>query len=241
MEKEKQSIITEYPESFPIKGPLLEVFTERLKTFFNACDSWSCSHDGSLPEKLLTLRQEMQKSIDYPPMHCTEVVRPANAFRSSEAKDCRLDEWVETPSIIGEDPEDLHVRTLISPEVRLSWKGLQVHSMEYLPPAVRDAGLDLASRVLGVHIYYGYQETLQGEDWDGNPDDPQPHPLVEPVCPFARHGPISKLMKNWSPADRGRLSHHVRRHIGIAAVIGFIIGMVLGALMTLSTFITPGS
>jgi hypothetical protein len=44
--KEPQEIIIEYPEAFPITEPLREVFTERLRTFFTACNTWSCSNDG---------------------------------------------------------------------------------------------------------------------------------------------------------------------------------------------------
>ncbi|MHB1660221.1 MAG: hypothetical protein ACYCRF_13125 [Acidithiobacillus sp.] len=220
MTEEQPAIIVEYPEIFPISGALREVFTERLKTFFQACDTWSCSHDGSMPEKLLKLRREMQESIDYPPVRCTPAVAE--------------DEW-GFPTLLerGKDPESLHVQTLVSPEVRLSWKGLQTRSMEKLPPAVRDAGLDLASRVLGVHIHYGYpkpEEPLP-DDWQYEPEFVAPV-RAQPLCPFTQPGVISELTKNWSAADRIRLRHHVTRHVGMAAVAGLIVGMALGVVIS---------
>lgn len=257
MTEDQPEIIVEYPETFPISSPLREVFTERLKTFFQACDTWSCSHDGSLPEKLLKLRREMQESIDYPPMRKTALA-PDNV---------PLDEGEFSP--VREDPEARHVRTLVSPEVRLSWKGLQTRSMEKLPPAVRDAGLDLASRVLGVHIRYGRPElcfehrknapvsadlsasplpallaatgaTLVPEalagasalhDWQYESECVAPA-KTQSLCPFTPPGATSELTKNWSTADRARLRHQIQRHIGMAAIAGLIVGMVLGVVIS---------
>lgn len=65
-EKLQQELIVTYPEAFPITGPLRDVFTERLKTFFKGYDTWPCSQDESLPEKLLGLRREMQESVGCP-------------------------------------------------------------------------------------------------------------------------------------------------------------------------------
>ena len=47
MSKEDQQIIIEYPEAFPITGALREVFTERLRTFFDGCSTWSCSRSST--------------------------------------------------------------------------------------------------------------------------------------------------------------------------------------------------
>lgn len=243
MIKEQPEIIVDYPEIFPIGGPLREVFTERLKTFFQACDTWSCSHDGSLPEKLLKLRREMQESIDYPPMRCTEVLQPWE------------DEW--EPSIIGEDPEALHVKKLISPEVRLSWKGLQTRSMQELPPAVRDAGLDLASRVLGVHIRYGYQKPEEAlpasadtgasalHDWQSHGWQYEPKCVasakVPSLYPFTWPSVISDLTRNWSTTNRARLRHHIKNLVGMAAFAGLVVGMALGVMISQASMPHYGS
>ena len=216
MTEEQPEILIEYPDVFPISGPLREVFTERLKTFFQACDTWSCSHDGSLPEKLLKLRREMQESIDYPPVRKTALA-PDNV---------PLDEGEFSP--VREDPEARHVRTLVSPEVRISWKGLQTRSMEKLPPAVRDAGLDLASRVLGVHIRYG------------RPDACFEHRENAPVSADADHdmGTTQRFAggtENRSLEDRARCLRSARKLVGIATVAGLIIGMALGIVVSQTT------
>lgn len=61
-----------------------------------------------------------------------------------------------------------------------------------------------------------------------------PYPFVRDthLCPFARSDAISNLTKGWSDADRARLRHKVGKHIGIAATIALIVGMVLGTFMT---------
>ncbi|MHB8365579.1 MAG: hypothetical protein ACYDB0_00985 [Acidithiobacillus sp.] len=61
-----------------------------------------------------------------------------------------------------------------------------------------------------------------------------PYPFAHdaPLCPFARSGAVSELTKEWSDADRARLRHKVGKHVGIAATVALIVGMVLGTVMT---------
>lgn len=214
MTEEQPEIIVEYPAIFPITGPLREVFTERLRTFFQACDTWSCSHDGSLPEKLLKLRREMQESIDYPPVRKTALA-PDNV---------PLDEGEFSP--VREDPEARHVRTLVSPEVRLSWEGLQTRSMEELPPAVRDAGLDLASRILGVHIRYGRPDAC----FEYRENAPVSLGTSQRFAGSARR--YAEDPKIRSLEDRARCLRSARKLVGIATVAGLIIGMALGIVIS---------
>lgn len=208
MSEENQQIIIDYPDDFPISGPLRAVFTERLKTFFEGCNTWSCSSEGSLPEKLLKLRLKMQKNIGYPP---------------SKPSAPESDEGGE----LGNGKE-----TVVLPEELLSWEGLQTKSMEGLSPIVRNAGLEMASRILGLQIRYGTAI---------HNDEGQPGFIPQTLCPFTRPGVISNLTKDWSPADRARLRRQIEKHTGIAATIALIVGMVLGGVLTPSgtVVITP--
>ena len=226
MRTETQQLIIHYPDDFPISGPLREVFTERLKTFFEGCNTWSCSSDGSLPEKLLKLRKEMQESIGYPP----------SELGPSES-DVHVDEWGALP-IAGNTK-------VVLPEELLSWKGLQAKSMKDLSPVVRNAGLEMASRILGLQIHYGYAFLANSADrslrlrinWVGTTaldldEAEQPGFIPQALCPFTRPGVISNLTKTWSPIDRARLRHQVKKHVAIAAGVAFIVGIVLGAVLT---------
>jgi hypothetical protein len=235
---EKYEIVIEYPEKFPITGPLREVFSERLKTFFKGCNAWSCSSEGSLPEKLFGLRIEMQQSIGYPPP------------------------WPNADML---HPERQVIGAIIPHEELLSWKGLQTRSMEDLPPIVRDAGLDLASRILGIQIRYEAVESADspltkeslhrlfsdmptfnpGQPQGGTPGQPQPQqdplgdlswtpkPIHTPaLCPFTNPSIISELTKTWSIADRTKLRHQIQKHVAVAAGIALIVGMVMGVILT---------
>lgn len=210
MSEENQQLFITYPDDFPISGPLREVFTERLKTFFTGCNTWSCSSEGSLPEKLLKLRLKMQKNIEYPP---------------SESES-------DAPT------SDVHDKgKVVLPEELLSWEGLQTKSMEDLSPIVRNAGLEMASRILGLQFRYG-TATMMDMDNDG---EVQPGFIPRALCPFTQPGVISNLTKDWNPADRARLRRQIEKHIGITATIALIVGMVLGAVLTPSgtVVITP--
>jgi len=215
----QQEIIIEYPEKFPITEALRAVFTERLQTLFNGCNIWACSVESSLPEKLFNLRLEMQKSIGYPPP------------------------WPDADML---QPEMQTIKTVIPPEVLLSWKDLQTKSIQDLPPAVRDAGLDLASKVLGVHIRYGQSTHLDVDNLpvdEGSFQSPFCKPSIpQALCPFTNPGVISELTKTWSAEDRAQLRHQIIGHSLIAVGVAFIVGMVLGAAITPSgntTVITP--
>lgn len=221
-------IIIEYPEAFPISGPLRTVFTERLKTFFEGCNTWSCSSEGSLPEKLLKMRKEMQESIGYPPsLTAASVARmqaglqpdPGNCHES----DIQVDSWGAVSA----------TKKVVMPEELLSWKGLQAKSIKELSPIVRNAGLEMASRILGLQIRYGIDMDNDGEV--------QPGFIPRALCPFTQPGVISNLTKDWNPADRARLRRQIEKHIGIAATIALIVGMVFGVVLTPSgtVVITP--
>lgn len=232
-EKLQQQLIVIYPKDFPITGQLCDVLTERLKTFFKGCDTWSCSSDGSLPEKLLKLRKEMQESIGYPPSE-------------SGTPESDVDEWGALP-ITGNGK-------VVLPEELLSWKGLQAKSMQDMSPVVRNAGLEMASRILGLQIHYGNSGMVNWADrslglqirWGTTALDEaeQPDFIYPSLCPFTQPGVISNLTKTWSPTDRARLRHQVKKHVGIAAFTAFVVGLVLGAVLTPSgntTVITPSS
>ena len=247
-----QQLIVDYPEDFPISGPLRAVFTERLKTFFEGCNTWSCSSEGSLPEKLLKMRKEMQESIGYPPsLTAASVARmqaglqpdPGNCHES----DIQVDSWGAVSA----------TKKVVMPEELFSWKGLQAKSIKELSPIVRNAGLEMASRILGLQIRYGEADASDGQP-DGvtmvSDQDPEPgctglsvdglHPakgLPAQLCPFSWPKRIGVLTKNWSYEDREKLIHVIKRHVGIAATIALIAGMVLGGVLTPSgtVVITP--
>ena len=208
MTQDPRKIIIEYPEAFPVTGPLREVFTERLRTFFDGCSTWSCSLEGSLPEKLLKLREEMQESIGYPP---------------------------SLPSNLKEDGfgviEPCAISFIVLPEELLSWKGLQVKSMKDLSPIVRNVGLEMASRILGLQIRYGGTEShpARDEQADGeeNPQNPQLIPAM--LCPVAPPGRIGALTGGWSDREAHILQRSVHRHMAGAAIVALIVGIFLGA------------
>lgn len=204
-EENPRTIIIDYPNDFPISGPLREVFTERLKTFFTGRDTWSCSSEGSLPDKLLNLRLKMQKNIGYPP--------------SEPAPELGV-------------PLDAREKKIVLPEELLSWEGLQAKSMEELSPIVRNAGLEMASHILGLQIRYGRpDECFQVATSIHNESDPSgSHVEWWPaqLCPVSLPGRIGVLAKNWSIEDREKLIHVIKRHVGSAAFVAFIIGLVLG-------------
>lgn len=217
MSKDQQLII-DYPEDFPISGPLRAVFTERLKTFFEGCNTWSCSSEGSLPEKLLKMREKMQKNIGYPP--------------SESASESGV-------------PLDAREKKIVLPEELLSWEGLQAKSMEELSPIVRNAGLEMASRILGLQIRYGRPDECFQVASIHNPESDPSVSRVErwpaQLCPFSLPKRIGALAKNWSYEDREKLIHIIKRHVGIAAFAAFVAGMVFGVVLTPSgtVVITP--
>jgi hypothetical protein len=227
--KKNQELIIEYPDAFPISGALRAVFTERLRTFFKTCDTWSCSSEGSLPEKLLKMRKEMQESIGHPPSKTAAAIARVHAGLQPDRheSDIQVDSWGAVSA----------TEKVVLPEELLSWEGLQARSMEDLPPIVRNAGLEMASRILGLQIRYGSAINSEAEG--------QPGFIPQALCPFTGPGAgiISDLTKTWSPADRDRLRHQIEKHVVGAACIAFILGMVLGAVLTPSgsktTVITP--
>lgn len=212
MSTENQQIIIDYPDDFPISGPLRAVFTERLRTFFDGCSTWSCSSDGSLPEKLLKLRKEMQESIHYPPQDKSNVL----------GNECGV-------------IEPCAISFIALPEELLSWKGLQAKSMKDLSPIVRNAGLEMASRILGLQIHYGETDVSNQEAEPECADlsvDGWPWPAQ--LCPFSLPKRIGVLTKNWSAGDREKLIHVIKRHVETAALAAFVIGLVLGLLVAAS-------
>ena len=251
-------VIIEYPDDFPISEPLRTVFTERLYLLFEVCrPSWYLS-DGEISEKLFMLRQEMQKSIGYPPAMPHSPV-PSH---SPEAylEESRPSPWhapKERPTLVASRSSSSEsIEDILSPEELLCWKSLEFLSLNDLPPDARDAGLEMASRILGIHIYYdktngtvsdpvtadGGTNTQWTIDQIADALIPSPPvssdpsvrtPEVPPaqLCPFSIPKRIGTLTKYWSHEDRKRLTHTIKHHIEVAALGAFVIGLVFGFLI----------
>ena len=249
-------VIIEYPDDFPISEPLRTVFTERLYMFFEVRrPSWYRSH-GEISEKLFMLRQEMQKSIGYPPA----IPHSPVPSHSPEAylEEPRPAPWhapKERPTLVASRSSE-SIEDILSPEELLCWKSLEFVSLNDLPPDARDAGLEMASRILGIHIYYdktngtvsdpvtagGGTNTQWTIDQIADALIPSPPvssdpsvrtPEVQPaqLCPFSLPKRIGTLTKGWSHEDRKRLTHTIKHHVEVAALGAFVIGLVFGFLI----------
>lgn len=224
--------------------PSRAVFTERLKTFFEGCNTWSCSSEESLPEKLLKLRREMQESIGYPPLESAKAIARMHAGLPEERifADGHFESDVQV--------DDHGMRTtikIVPPEELLSWKGLQTKSLEDLSPIVRNAWLDMASRILGIGLRYDFAVPLHPKDGqsascvDTLPSDWGKHIAL---CPFSTPSRLGILTKGWIAEDVQTLRHTVHRHMAVTAAIALIAGIVIGTVLTPSgntTVITPYS
>ncbi|MCR1347360.1 hypothetical protein NRY68_16545 [Acidithiobacillus ferrooxidans] len=247
-------VIIEYPDDFPILEPLRTVFTERLYLLFDAhYVAWSMSH-SELLEKLFVLRHEMQKSIGYPPVisHLlkTHPADPLPAWLPPSGK----------PVMQG-SPVPESIDGILSLEELLCWKNIEFRFLNDLPPDARDAGLEMASRILGIHIYYGETdntaaagdtaldvfrtdnhvvtqataskivETLTSLSPALSDGSMTPEIAPLQLCPFSIPKRIGTLTKYWSHEDRKRLTHTIKHHIEVVALGAFVIGLVFGFLI----------
>ena len=242
-------VIIEYPDDFPISEPLRTVFTERLYLLFEVHHySWSMSHSEIL-EKLFVLRHEMQKSIGYPPVSSRRMeTHPADP----------LPAWVHPPGkpIMQDSSLPEPIEGILSLEELLCWKNIEFKFLDDLPPDARDAGLEMASRILGIHIYYdktngtvsdpvtadGGTNTQWTIDQIADALIPSPPvssdpsvrtPEVPPaqLCPFSIPKRIGTLTKGWSHEDRKTLTHTIKHHVEVVALGAFVIGLVFGFLI----------
>ncbi|MBU2773324.1 hypothetical protein HMI48_05210 [Acidithiobacillus ferrooxidans] len=249
-------VIIDYPDDFPISEPLRTVFTERLYMFFEVRrPSWYLHH-GEILEKLFMLRQEMQKSIGYPPA----IPHSPVPYHSPEAylEEPRPSPWhapKERPTLVASRSSE-SIEDILSPEELLCWKSLEFLYLNDLPPDASDAGLEMASRIFGIHIYYdktngtvsdavtadGGTNTQWTIDQIADALIPSPPvssdpsvrtPEVAPLqlCSFSLPKRIGTLTKYWSHEDRKRLTHTIKHHIEVTALGAFVIGLVFGFLI----------
>ena len=242
-------VIIEYPDDFPISEPLRTVFTKRLNLLFDdSYNSWSMAHSEMLG-KLFVLRREMQKSIWYPPV-ISRILKthPAEPFP----------EWLTCPErpVMQGSPVPEPIDGILSLEELLCWKNIEFRFLENLPPDARDAGLEMASRILGIHIYYDKTNGTVSDAFTADDDtgtqlainkiadalipsppvssDPSVRiPEVAPaqLCPFSLPKRIGAITKYWSHEDRKRLTHTIKHHAEMAALGAFVIGLVFGFLI----------
>ena len=247
-------VIIEYPDNFPISEPLRTVFTKRIGLFFDASyNTWSMSHNEML-EKLFAIRCDVQKSIGYPPA----IPHSPEAY----LEEPRPSPWPapkERPRFVASSSSE-SIEDILSHEELLCWKNILFIFLGDLPPDARDAGLEMASRILGIHIYYEIDNTainngdLEWSAADDNgatqqvtanniaeafsslppawSDDPMP-PEISPaqLCPFSQPKRIGTLTKGWSHEDRKILTHTIKHHVEVVALGAFVIGLVFGFLI----------
>ncbi|MDA8378698.1 MAG: hypothetical protein M0Z50_17030 [Planctomycetia bacterium] len=157
-EKLQPGLIITYPEAFPITGSLRDIFTKRLQVLFDVYAGAWVFREKTLPEKLFQLRGEMQESIGYPPVMPHTPGKARRRVRPSTPA---------CPSIAQDSDDAECIEDVFSPEELLVWGGLQNLSIYELPLTVCDAGMDMASRVLGISLQYNepLMPIPQIEDW----------------------------------------------------------------------------
>ena len=151
------------------------------------------------------------------------------------------------PPVIPRVPNGFHydsefILDIFTPEELFAWEGLKYTPMRDLPFDVRDAGIDMASRVLGISLQYIGTDASEKRDWTSacnipSIDDDTPTidgnitPIASSLCPVSSPKRISMLAKNWSAGDRKLLTGTIRHHIEVAVLGAFIVGLVFGFLI----------